>query len=371
MTDVKRIDIAVAGKFHAYYLASEYAALARLGDLYSAHRSKKLPSNVSRKAFHNRVDLAIWERLSRLVPLGCSEGRKAEIFDDWVAACLSRKLPGILHSWNGNSYNTFKKLKGSGWLLCVERSCPHNWFQHELLLEEGKALGVPHVQNMRMLDRAIEELHLADIIVTPSSYSASSYKYKEPELIPKVRVNPLGANVKYQEKHSKIAGFKVLMVGNNFLRKGTHYLIEAFKLIVDPKAELWIRGDVPESYRKRIQDPRVKIIPPVLPNRLKKIFQMADVFVQPSIDEGFGMTVLEALGYGLPLVVTENVGARDLLSPDVAITVPVRNPEMIAAAIESARHMNGPGFHVSRKLILEKNTWTACARRMISNVYIT
>jgi glycosyltransferase involved in cell wall biosynthesis len=160
------------------------------------------------------------------------------------------------------------------------------------------------------------------------------------------------------------------MVGNDFLRKGTHYLIEAFKLIDDPRAELWIRGDVPEAYLKRIRDPRITIIPPVLRKRLQKIFQSADVFVQPSIDEGFGMTVLEALGYGLPLVVTENVGARDLLSPEVGITVPIRDPEAIAAAIEAARHLRGPGFDLARRSILKKNTWAACAHRMIDCVYM-
>jgi glycosyltransferase involved in cell wall biosynthesis len=159
------------------------------------------------------------------------------------------------------------------------------------------------------------------------------------------------------------------MVGNNFLRKGTYYLVEAFKLIDDPQAELWIRGDVPTSYRKRIQDPRVTIIPPVLPNRLKKIFQAADVFVQPSIDEGFGMTVLEALGYGLPVVVTDHVGASDLLSPQVAITVPVRSPEATAAAIEAAGRLPGSQFDAARKSIIDKNSWAACAQRMIDSVY--
>ena len=45
----------------------------------------------------------------------------------------------------------------------------------------------------------------------------------------------------------------------------------------------------------------------------------ADVFVQPSIDEGFGMTVFEALSFGLPVVVTENVGANDLLNSQVSM----------------------------------------------------
>jgi glycosyltransferase involved in cell wall biosynthesis len=367
MDDSQRIDLAVAGKFHAFSLASEYAALGRLGDLYCVHRKTNPPSRVERASYHNRFDLAVWAALSRFGPAGYTDARKMEMFDNWLLRRLAKKTPAILHSWNGNSRNTFRKLKGAGWRLCVERSCPHNQFQHNLLVEEGESIGIPHRQDMRVLEWAIEELHLADVIVAPSSYSARSYT--EPELIRKVRVNPLGANVRYVERSAKTPGLKVLMVGNAFLRKGTHYLVEAFKLIDDAAAELWIRGDVPDAYRSRIRDPRVKIIPPVLPDRLRQLYEAADVFVQPSIDEGFGMTVFEALGYGLPLVVTENVGARDVLKPDVAVTVPIRDPFAIAAAIETARRLPGPDFDETRRSIIEKNSWRACAQRMIDTVY--
>jgi glycosyltransferase involved in cell wall biosynthesis len=364
---MKDVDIAVAGRFHAHHLASEIARLSRLRAFYCAHRKWKPPRYVQAAAFHNRIDLVARSLLSRLGPFGITGERKAEIFDRWLATRLARKPPGVLHSWNGNSWETFKRLRGTGWLLCVERSCPHNRFQYDLLVEEGRALGIPHHQDQRALDRAIEELHLADVIVAPSRYSARSYT--QPELARKVRINPLGANVAYSERAQAPHDLRVLLVGNNFLRKGTHYLIEAFRRIDDPRAQLWIRGDVPEVYRKLIRDSRITIFPAILPGKLRELYRCASVFVQPSIDEGFGMTVLEALGHGLPLVVTENVGARDLLDPQVAVTVPIRDPDAIAAAILEARRLPGPGFDAARKVILEKNGWAACARRMIDDVY--
>lgn len=368
MNEGAKVDLAVAGKFHAYHLATALSSLSRLRELYAVHRTLGPPLGVPKRSFHNRFDLAYWGALSRFASLGYSTERKGEMFDDWLVRKLADKQPGVLHSWNGNSHTTFGKLKGTGWRLCLERSCPHNQFQFDLLVEEGKALDVPHKQNLRALERAIEELYLADIIVAPSSYSAASYK--DPELIRKVRVNPLGANIKYVERLAKASSsLKVLLVGNNFLRKGTHYLIEAFKQIDDPKAELWLRGDVPQIYRSRISDSRVQIIPPVLPAKLDELYRTADVFVQPSIDEGFGMTVFEALGYGLPLVVTENVGAKDLLTPEVAMTVPIRDPSAIASAIVQAARLPGATFDRVRKSILQKNTWTACAQRMLEHVY--
>jgi glycosyltransferase involved in cell wall biosynthesis len=274
----------------------------------------------------------------------------------------------VLHSWNGSSHTIFRRLKGTGWRLCVERSCPHNQFQHDLLTEEGKYLEVPYFQNKAALDLAIEELYLADIIVAPSHYSANSYS--DPALRKKVRINPLGGNVAYLDRLPKThSGVKVLMVGNDFLRKGTHYLIEAFKIIKDPHAELWIRGDVPDMYRERITDSRVSIIPPVSRGKLKDLYQSADVFVQPSIDEGFGMTVLEALGYGLPLVVTSNVGAGEILSEEVAVTVPIRNPSAIANGIERAMRLPESAFDAARKAIIDQNNWGACVQRMVTTVY--
>jgi glycosyltransferase involved in cell wall biosynthesis len=370
----RSIDIAAAGKFHAHHLAAELAALGRLRDFYNVRRSLAPPPRVPPRRFHNRLDLALWSAAARFGPVGYRHDRAYEIFDEWLRRRLETQAPGVLHSWNGNSRATFRALKGRGWRLCLERSCPHNRVQYELLREESAALGVPFAPDPQVLERAIEELYLADIIVAPSRYSARSYA--DPELARKVRVNPLGGNVRYRERPravdprgSRRRGVKVLMVGNNFLRKGTHYLIEAFRHIRDGGAELWIRGDVPEAYRARIVDPRVRILPAVPLARLHELYARADVFVQPSIDEGFGMTVFEALGFGLPVVVTENVGALDLLSPQVALTVPIRDPLALADAIEAARMLPGDAFDAARRTLLERNSWAACARRMLQSVY--
>ncbi|HLW25820.1 MAG TPA: glycosyltransferase family 4 protein [Steroidobacteraceae bacterium] len=369
----RSIDIAAAGKFHAHHLAAELASLGRLRDFYNVRRSLAPPPRVPPRRFHNRLDLALWSAAARLGPVGYRHDRAYEIFDEWLRRRLETQAPGVLHSWNGNSRATFRALKGRGWRLCLERSCPHNRVQYELLREESAALGVPFAPDPQVLERAIEELYLADIIVAPSRYSARSYA--DPELARKVRVNPLGGNVRYRERpratprSSSRRGVKVLMVGNNFLRKGTHYLIEAFRHIRDGGAELWIRGDVPEAYRGRIADPRVRILPAVSLARLHELYARADVFVQPSIDEGFGMTVFEALGFGLPVVVTENVGALDLLSPQVALTVPIRDPPALADAIEAARMLPGDAFDAARRTLLERNSWAACTRRMLQSVY--
>jgi len=366
-----RIDLAAAGKFHAHHLAAQLARRGRLRDFYNVRRALGPPPGVPVARFHNRLDLALWAAAARLAPVdvGYRHDRAYERFDAWLARRLERRPPGVLHSWNGNSRLTFRALEGRGWRRCLERSCPHNQVQHELLQEESAALGVSYTRDLAVLEHAIEELYLADIIVAPSRYSAGSYRDRA--LARKVRINPLGGNVRYQERpvERKAGGLRVLMVGNNFLRKGTHYLIEAFARIADPQAELWIRGDVPAEYRARVRDSRVHVLPAVTAQHLERLYREADVFVQPSIDEGFGMTVFEALGFGLPVVVTENVGARDLLRPEVAVTVPIRDARALAEAIEVARTLPGEAFDRARRAILERHSWSACIERMLEGVY--
>jgi glycosyltransferase involved in cell wall biosynthesis len=240
--------------------------------------------------------------------------------------------------------------------------------QQELLEEEARLLGLAFPRDSQRLDQAIEELYMADVISTCSNYSASSYV--DPVLKAKVRVNPLGCNKLAIPQPIKRTGpLRVLMVGNAFLRKGTHYLIEAFRQIRDRDAELWIRGDVPDQYRHRIQDPRVRIFSAVTAKRLDRLFRDATVFCLPSIDEGFGMVVLEALAYGLPVVVTENVGARDVLNPLVSRTVPIRDPGGLAEAIEWGRIQPSDAILDEARTILARNTWAASAERQVRNVY--
>lgn len=55
---------------------------------------------------------------------------------------------------------------------------------------------------------------------------------------------------------------------------------------------------------------------------LEKIFNETDVLVAPSIwYETFGFTVLEALSYGVPVIISGNVGAKDILAQGAGVVI--------------------------------------------------
>jgi starch synthase len=365
-----RVTFAACGRFHAFPLAKEMEKLGVLEQVYSADKTWRAPRGIPASKFQNRWDLAMRQRVARYVPFLPFEHRKIEAqFDRWLLDRVRRQQPGVIHGWNLHVRQTFQGLKSEGWKLCLERSCPHNAIQDQLLKDEAHRLGLSYHSDPKILDEAIEEMYLADIISTPSHYSARSYL--DPALKAKLRVNPLGCNFSMQPQFSRSRELRVLMVGNGFLRKGTHYLIEAFQLIREPSARLKIRGSIPREYARRIQDPRIEILGPVTKSGLAALYRWANIFCLPSVDEGFGLVTLEALSYGLPVIVTENVGSADVLDPAVARVVPVRNSQAIEEGIRWASdRATDVVWGVARK-VLENNSWALAADRQLRNVYLT
>jgi glycosyltransferase involved in cell wall biosynthesis len=365
-----RITFAVCGRFHAFPLAVEMEKLGVLERVYCADKTWRAPPGIPASKFHNRWDLAIRQRLSRYIPLLPCDHRNIEVqFDLWLLDRIRRLQPGVLHGWNLHVRRTFQALKGEGWKLCLERSCPHNVVQDQLLRDEACRLGLNYHSDAKTLEEAVEELYLADIISVPSHYTAKSYH--DPILKAKLRINSLGSNVIMRPRFSRSRmPLRVLMVGNNFLRKGTHYLIEAFRLIKEPGARLKIRGNVPKEYERRIRDPRIEILGPVTKSGLDSVYRWANVFCLPSVDEGFGLATLEALAYGLPLVVTENVGAADVLDAAVTRVVPIRDPKAIERGIRWASQLDPNSVWDVAPKVLKDNSWALSAKRQLSAVYL-
>lgn len=368
-----QVYLAVCGKFHAFSLAREYALRGHLAGLYAADQHFAPPAGVPSSRFHNRWDFKLWRIAGRYAPAvtGHSTKREYAAFDRWIDRCFDKLPGGVFHGWNTHVSQTLKHLDPSLWLRCVERSCPHNLFQHRLLQEESARLDLPYSADADALEAAVQELYDADVIVAPSQYSAGSYD--DPVLRAKIRVNPLGANYSYREREATAPRpLRLLLVGNAFLRKGTHDLIEAFRLIDDPAAELWIRGEVPPEYRRRIVDPRIKVFSAVTYERLQRLYREATMFCLPSVDEGFGMVALEALSYGLPVIYTDHCGVADVLTPAVGMRVPIRSAQAIAAAVRVIagwRPEDFERFDQERAAVLAATTWRNCADRMMRDVY--
>ena len=159
------------------------------------------------------------------------------------------------------------------------------------------------------------EARLADHILCASSFTKRSLCWSgiAPE---RISVIPYGVDTELFRPAAGVRSgtFKVLFVGQRMARKGLRALLRVWKQIAPADAELILGGghqadaQLLHGFEGMYTD-----VPRMNEQALVRLYQSADVFVLPSIAEGFGHVYLEALACGTPVLCTENTGAADLV----------------------------------------------------------
>ncbi len=146
----------------------------------------------------------------------------------------------------------------------------------------------------------------------------------------------------YDRKH-RGENLKILNIGRIIKRKRLKDLLRALYLIGDTYDwSLDIVGDGPEKPEiekeiKRLSlDDRVKLLPPVSYEEVPEIYKKYNLFVLPSENEVHGFVVMEALMSSVPVIVTNEVGARDFVIPEAIY--PVGDIEELKKRIEWMRN---------------------------------
>ena len=115
-------------------------------------------------------------------------------------------------------------------------------------------------------------------------------------------------------RHTRVGRLRLLFVGTINQRKGIRYLLDALSSLDTDQVELRICGRAVDDLRLiRKVVGRVRVTPNVSPAELVEAYQQADLFVFPSVAEGFGQVILEALACGLPVLSTTRTAAWDLV----------------------------------------------------------
>jgi glycosyltransferase involved in cell wall biosynthesis len=139
----------------------------------------------------------------------------------------------------------------------------------------------------------------------------------------------------------------VLSVGRLSTEKGVLDLLEAWRLVADPRALLLLVGpDMPGHQWDAGPAVRAFITAHTLHDRVRvygpstdpsRLYRAADLFVQPSHFEAFGISVIEAMATGVPVVASAVGGLRDfLVDGSNALLHPPRTPAALAAALRRA-----------------------------------
>jgi glycosyltransferase involved in cell wall biosynthesis len=288
-------------------------------------------------------------------------------FDRWCAWQLPEGLDAVV-CYENAAFHTFRAAKKKGITTVLDAASFHYEWQ-DAVYDPVE----PTDAHARINVRKDKEIALADHVLTVSELARDSY-VKGGAPGEKVTVVPMGADLSDfvppgSSRRPLEAPITFLFVGHAGRRKGTDTLLSATRILEEKgKAHrVQFAGDA---------DPALFDTPPSTVERLGYLVRedlvaamhRADVLVLPSRHDSFGRVVVEAMATGLPALVSEHVGAKQVVTTGTnGWVVPaedagalaeqmqwcVEHPEQVAAmqdaAVEAA----------------QEYTWTAYRQRVV------
>jgi glycosyltransferase involved in cell wall biosynthesis len=204
------------------------------------------------------------------------------------------------------------------------------------LLKEWE-LSLPAADFQRLAD----ETRMAELWIAASSFTKATLVANgaPPE---RVHVVPYGVDLSRftpagdTRRASRSGPLRLLFAGTINQRKGIAYLAQALRMFGKQDVELRVCGRVVDDLRlfERFGS-QVRITPSVTGDELIEAYREADLFVFPSVAEGFGHVLLESLACGLPVLSTTSTAAPDLIDHgEQGFVVGPRDPFALANQIE-------------------------------------
>jgi len=344
-----KVLLACALKFHSDHVGYQ---LQRNGSLYRLITSvppfayKREPIDKKKIVFLPPAFLFSWvlsKLLARFYFFRSLVEWLVSAYFDWTASFFIGS-PDISLSWAWSSYYIIKKVQHKGGIAIVEESGSFNKYQQKILKQEYERLGLKYRSDIHqgILEREQRECEAADYILCPSKYTANSlieYGIKKGKII----IIPYGVDISTFRKESrKDDVFRVFYLGGIRVRKGLIYLFRALEGLKLSNFECLIIGKVEDDFKPFFNQYKryFKHISEYIPlNRMRCYYSNASVFVLPSIDDAFGLVVLEAMACGLPVICTTNTGAAELIRDNMeGFVVPIRDSNAIKEKIEYLYH---------------------------------
>ena len=192
----------------------------------------------------------------------------------------------------------------------------------------------------------------------------------------KIEIIPNGVDTNFVRPPASEREHLLLFVGSLIKRKGVRYLIQAMPQVLQkiPDIRLAIIGEGPQqeelvrlSSELEISD-KVQFIGSQNQTQVREWMQRAKLLILPSIEEGLGVVLLEALACGTPCVASNVGGISDVVSQDVGLLVPPAKPFALADAITSMLMKQDQWEKYSqraRERALQEFSWDIVSNRIL------
>ena len=238
---------------------------------------------------------------------------RAVALHDWIVARRLEKLAGridIVHTWPLGALETLKTAAKLGIPTVLERCNAHTGFAMEAVQKECDRLGVvlppdhEHALNANKLHKEEGEYRLATRLLCPSEFVVKTFLdkgYAREQLVRHIYGYDEKVYYPSTEPRDSKRGLTMLFVGVCAVRKGVHFALEAWlKSPASKDGTFLIAGEFLPPYQEklasRLAHPSVKVLGHR--NDVPELMRKSDILVLPSIEEGFGLVITEAMGSG-------------------------------------------------------------------------
>lgn len=245
-------------------------------------------------------------------------------FDNWASHQVTPSIDAV-HVNKFAALKTILTARRHGVLTFYRQPTQHHEFFTQIYRQQaamypeairGNDVYPAPKLRARRNERRDQELAETDYILVKSTFAKRTLMDAGIDDT-KILVTPYGFPEVDSRSQTEPARVTFLNAGTQSLRKGLHLLYRAWQQLA-PRPEtaalrLVGRMTLPDRlYRELAGD--VKWRDSIPHTELMQQYKEASVFVLPSLADAFGMVVTEAMSRGLPVIVTENTGAADLIT---------------------------------------------------------
>ena len=336
---------AVAGIAEAGLLSKFHTSIAAFPNSIIDHLSRIGPlSEIRRRRFNSELkhftQTSPWREVGRFAAskAGLTNLVRHEIGPfciDAVYQGIDRKMSYTLkhavkkqvkavYSYEDTALFSFRESKRLG-LQCIYDLPIGYWRTAHRLLEIEKARWPEWASTLTgfkdsvaKLERKDEELALADIIFVASQFTANTLK-DFPGRLGNIQVIPYGfptvSKMRLNNSRPLNRSLKLLFVGGLSQRKGLANLFAAVEKFGDHIELTIVGGKVNHIITPALDNALSKHrwIPTLPHDEILKLMREHDVLVFPSLFEGFGLVITEAMSQGTPVITTERTAGPDLI----------------------------------------------------------
>jgi len=240
------------------------------------------------------------------------------VFDRWVAGLIARDHFDAVIAYENSALHTFRAAKKVAAKCILDAASLHHVEQ-----DRHYKSNLPNWCKARVDSFKDMEIDLADCIFATSDLAADSYRANvSPEKC--IKTVPLGVDLdkfrpKPDQESCKPASqlFTFAFVGSGTALKGFDVILDAMRLLASERhfCKLLVAGVIDRSLfagREELQD-KIVSVGMVSHGKLESVFRNANCLLLPSRFDSFGLVVAEAMACGVPAIVSDMVGAKELI----------------------------------------------------------